>query len=135
MADEDYSFYNNDQITCIAKCLDVPLPLTSSDKQLTSSDKQLIRRSQIKPNFASSSACPSEMETESAADNVFESELTTSKFITGSSNTPVSSQNCKRWSNLARVCERYQLSDRAAAAFANSVFVDVGVLTNMTKLV
>ena len=49
--------------------LDVPLPLTSSDKQF-------IRRSQIKPNFASSSACPSEMETELVAGNVFEFEST-----------------------------------------------------------
>ena len=64
MADEDYSFYNDQKGPRIAKCLDVQLPLTSSDKQF-------IRRSQIKSNFASSSACPSEMETESAADNVF----------------------------------------------------------------
>ena len=69
MADENYSFYNDQKGQRIAKCLDVPLPLTSSDKQL-------IRRSQIKPNFASSFACPCEMETELAADNVFESEST-----------------------------------------------------------
>ena len=104
MADEGYSFYNDQKGPRIATCLDVPLPLTSSDKQL-------IRRSQIKPNFASSCACPSEMETESAADNVFESESTftnssqlstTFEFVAGSSNIPISCQNRKRWSNLAR---------------------------------
>ena len=95
-----------------------------------------------KPNFASSSACPSEMETVSAADNVFESESTctsssqssaTSELAAGSSNIPVLSQNRKRWSNLARMCERYQLSDRAAAAIANSVLIDVGIITEDDK--
>ena len=134
MADEDYSFYNDQKGPRIAKRLDVPLSLTSSDKEF-------IRRSQIKPNFASS-ACPSEMETESAADNVFESESTcanssqsstTSEFVAGSSNIPVSSRNCKRWSDLARMWERYQLSDRAAAAIANSVLVNVGVIKGDDK--
>ena len=60
MADEDYSLYNDQKGLRIAKCLDVPLTL---------SDKQFIWHSQIKPNFASS-AYASEMETESAADNV-----------------------------------------------------------------
>ena len=67
IADEDYSFYNDQKGLRTVKCLAVPLPLTSSDKQF-------IRLLQIKPNFASSSAYPSEIETESAADNVSESE-------------------------------------------------------------
>ena len=66
MADEDYSFYNDQKGLRIAKCLDVLLPLTLSDKQL-------VRRSQIKPSY---STCPSEMEIESAANNVSESEST-----------------------------------------------------------
>ena len=57
MADKDYSFEMIKRSPRIAKCLDVPLPLTSSDKQF-------IRRSQTKPNFASSSACPSEVQTD-----------------------------------------------------------------------
>ena len=82
------------------------------------------------------------MEIDSAADNVFEFEstctnssqsLTTSEFVIGSSNILVSSQNCKRWSNLARMCERHQLSDKAAAAIANSVFMDVGKIMEDDK--
>ena len=42
-------------------------------------------------------------------------------------------QNRKKWPNLARICERYQLSDRAAAAVANSVLVDVGLVTEDDK--
>ena len=44
-----------------------------------------------------------------------------------------STQNGKKWPNLARICERYQLSDRAAAAVANSVLVDVGLVTEDDK--
>ena len=39
-------------------------------------------------------------------------------------------QNRKKWPNLARICERYQLSDRAVA---NSVLVDVGLVTEDDK--
>ena len=46
-------------------------------------------------------------------------------------NPPI--QNRKKWPNLARICERYQLSDRAAAAVANSVLVDVGLVTEDDK--
>ena len=42
-------------------------------------------------------------------------------------------QNRKKWPNLARICERYQLSDRAAAAVVNSVLVDVGLVTEDDK--
>ena len=83
------------------------------------------------------------METESAA-LVFDSESTcthctdssessTAEFVVESSNIPVSSQNRRKWSNLARMCERYQLSDRAVAAVANSVLVDVGMVTDDDK--
>ena len=39
-------------------------------------------------------------------------------------------QNRKKLPNLARICERYQLSDRAVA---NSVLVDVGLVTEDDK--
>ena len=42
-------------------------------------------------------------------------------------------QNRNKWPNLARICERYQLSDRAAAAVANSVLVHVGLVTEDDK--
>jgi len=79
------------------------------------------------------------METESAADYVTESEstctyssqsCTADEFVAESSNIPASSQNRRKWSNLSRMCERYQVSDRAAAAVAHSVLVDVGMVTD-----
>jgi len=61
MTEEDYSFYQDQTGLRVAKCLDVLVPLTSSDKEF-------IRRSEIKSNLSSSSACHSEIETKSAAD-------------------------------------------------------------------
>ena len=37
------------------------------------------------------------------------------------------------WSNLARMLKRYQLSNIAAAAVANSVLVDVDMVTDNDK--
>ena len=53
---------------------------------------------------------------------------TADEFVAESSNIPASSQNRRKWTNLARMCERYQVSDRAAAA--HSVLVDVGMVTD-----
>ena len=71
------------------------------------------------------------LESESTCTN--SSQLLTTGFVAQSSNIPVSSQNRKRWLNLARMCERYQLSDKAAAAIAYSVLVDVGKITKDDK--
>ena len=37
-------------------------------------------------------------------------------------------QNRVKWTNLARACEKYHLSDRAGAAVASSVLQDVGMI-------
>ena len=37
------------------------------------------------------------------------------------------------WSNLARMSERFQISDRTAAAIANSVMQDLGLITDDDK--
>ena len=37
------------------------------------------------------------------------------------------------WSNLAKMSERFQISDRAAAAIANSVMQDLGLITDDDK--
>jgi len=82
------------------------------------------------------------MEIESAADYVSESETTCTyssqsctadEIVAESSNIPASSQNRRKWSNFARMCERYQVSDRAAAVVANIVLVDVGMVTDDDK--
>ena len=45
-----------------------------------------------------------------------------------------SQQNEKLWPNLARMCERYQVSDQAGAAIANSTLQDAGIIQSSEKL-
>ena len=111
----------------IGKCLDVALPLTS------------LRRSESHVN-APSSQCQNEIITLSTTHYVSESESLASTSTDTSQSSAVSQflaempnpsiQNRKKWPNLARICERYQLSDRAVA---NSVLVDVGLATEDDK--
>jgi len=42
-------------------------------------------------------------------------------------------QNRMEWPNLAMMAERYQLSDKASAAVANSALKDVGLITDLDK--
>ena len=109
---------------------------------MTSSDQKFIRRSESHVN-APSSLCQNEIITLSTTDYVSESESLASTSTDTSQSSAVSQflaempnpsiQNRKKWPNLARICERYQLSDRAAAAVANSVLVDVGLVTEDDK--
>ena len=46
---------------------------------------------------------------------------------------PYKNQNRMIWSNLARLSERFQISDRSAAAIANSVMQDLGLITDDNK--
>ena len=54
-----------------------------------------------------------------------------SEFV--SQSMPYENQNRMIWSNLARMSERFQISDRAAAAIANSVMQDLGLITDDDK--
>ena len=106
---------------------------------LTSSDQKFIRRSESHVN-APSSQCQNEVITLSTTDYVSESESLASTSTDTSQSSAVSQflaempnpsiQNRKKWPNLARVCERYQLLDRAVA---NNVLVDVGLVTEDDK--
>ena len=119
MTDKDFVFYEDQKSRRIGKCLDVAWPLTSSDQKF-------IRRSESHVN-APTSQCQNE--------RIFG--INKHRHITIISSFSVLSgsakSNRKKWPNLARICERYQLSDRAAAAVANSVLVDVGLVTEDDK--
>ena len=126
MTDEDFSFYADQKGRRAEKCLDVVIPLTSSDQMF-------IRRSETQLNAPCQSTS---MVTAPNFEIVSESESTSSqssdasKLFVKSNLCAGSMQNRRKWPSLARMSERYQLSDRAAAAIANSVLVDVGLVTD-----
>ena len=124
MTDEDYAFYEDQNGQRIEKCLDVALPLTTSNMKL-------IPRSESKLNATCSFMYQSEIitlqfaldyasETKSLASTNTDSSDTsaTSEFVAETSN---SFQNRKKSPNHARICKRCQLSHTAANAVANSV--------------
>ena len=134
MTDEDFAFYKDQASRRVEKCVDAVVPLTSSDRQF-------LRRSRLLQSHPEPPTCSSATSTyesalgylsESSSTNTDQSQSSaTSEFIPES--MPYENQNRKDWPNLARMCERFQISDRAAAAIANSVMQDLGLITDDDK--
>ena len=82
MTDEDFILYEDQKSRRIGKCLDVALPLTSSDQNF-------IRRSESHAN-APSSQCQNEIITLSTTDYVSESESLASTSTDTSQSSAVS---------------------------------------------
>ena len=73
-------------------------------------------------DYLSDSSSTNTDQTQSSAASEFVSQL-----------MPYENQNRMIWSNLARMSERFQISDRAAAAISNSVMQDLGLITDDDK--
>lgn len=131
MTEDDFAFYNDQKGHRIGRCLDAVIPLTSSDNLF-------IRRTSSQANASTSSAFNEQASGSGYVSDAGSSGSTSMSHLSqssvGSDFVPDASfqagqQNRFKWTNLARMCERYQLSDRAAAAIANSVLQDVGMIT------
>ena len=61
------------------------------------------------------------------------SETSEESIFTPQDSHPSHAQNRRRWTNLARMCEIYQSSDRAGAAIATSTLQDTEIVTNEDK--
>ena len=137
MTDDDYAFYKDQTSKRVGKCVDAVVPSTSADIQF-------LRRSRPLQPHPEPPTCSSVTSVtsvpESALDYLSDSSSTNtdqtqssaaSKFV--SQSMPYENQNRMIWSNLARMSERFQISDRAAAAIANSVMQDLGLITDDDK--
>ena len=109
----------------------------------TSADIQFLRRSQPLQPHPEPPTCSSVTSVtsvpESALDYLSDSSSTntdqtqSSAFEFVSQSMPYENRNQMIWSNLARMSERFQISNRAAAAIANSVIQDLGLITEDDK--
>ena len=61
------------------------------------------------------------------------SETSEESIFTPQDSHPSHAHNYQRWTNLARMCERYQLPDRAGAAIATSTLQDMRIVANEDK--
>ena len=131
MTQKDHEFYEDQKGPRNAKCL-------SSIDPLTSSDYRFQRRVQEKQHescvelFDESCSSSADIEVVSSdCDNTSLSSESSSATLFGISQP--SQQNRSNWPNLAKIAERFQISDRAAAALANAVLKDVGLVTENDK--
>ena len=86
------------------------------------------------PSSEQCSAFASDSNSDTADGSASQSSETSEKsIITPQDSHPSHAQNRQRWTNLARMCERYQLSDRAGAAIATSTLQDMGIVNNEDK--
>ena len=131
MAEADYAFYQDQKSERVGKCMDTVVPLSSSDKMFLRRHPQSTEPtcSSTETAAPSTSACGYVSDCSSVQTEHSQSS-TTSEFVPDAESF---SQNRMKWSNLARMSERFQVSDRAAAAIANSVMQDLGFITENDK--
>ena len=131
MAEADYAFYQDQKSERVGKCKDTVVPLSSSDKMFLRRHPQSTEPtcSSTETAAPSTSACGYVSDCSSVQTEHLQSS-TTSEFVPDAESF---SQNRMKWSNLARMSERFQVSDRAAAAIANSVMQDLGFITENDK--
>ena len=115
----------------VGKCVDAVVPSTSADIQFLRLSRPLQPHPEP-PTCSSATSVP-----ESALDYLSDSSSTNTDQTQSSADSELASQsmsyenqNRMIWSNLARMSERYQISDRAAAAIANSVMQDLDLITD-----
>ena len=111
--------------------MDAVVPFSSSDKMFLRrhSQPQVPTCSSIETAAASGSASGYVSDCSSVHTEQSQSSAT-SEFVP---DAQPANQNRMKWSNLARMSERFQVSDRAAAAIANSVMQDLGLITDNDK--
>ena len=110
MAEADFAFYQDQKSERVGKCVDTVVPLSSSDKMF------LRRHSQPTGPTCSSIETPAPAISASGyASDCSSVQTEQSQASTTSAFVPDAapfSQNRMKWSNLARMSERFQVSDR-----------------------
>ena len=131
MTQKDHEFYEDQKGPRNAKCLSSVDPLTSSDYRFQRRVQEKQHESCVEL-FDESCSSSADIEVVSSdCDNTSLSFESSSATLFGISQP--SQQNRSNWPNLAKIAERFQISDRAAAALANAVLKDVGLVTENDK--
>ena len=131
MTESDFDFYNDQKGPRIAKCLNVV-------EKLQPSDKTFARMVGYKMQQVPSTSAQSDEQMQLVLDDSFSqssssaSEVTTSENFLPAKRLKVTSskQNRASLKEIAKISERYGLSDRAAAAIANATLKDFGMISS-----
>ena len=138
MNETDFGFYRYQKGPRKVKCLDVVENLEQSDLNFIEKISQkhstnMVSTSSVNDNMLLSSECEnSETNNDNKASEL--SSTSTSDYETpSSSNTITAQQNHVCLKELAMVCERYEVSDRAGAAIASATLKAFKIVTEEDK--
>ena len=124
-------FYQDQTSERVGKCVGVVVPFSSANKIF------LRRHSQPEgPRWSSIKTAAASRLASGYVSDCRSVHMEQSQFSTTSDFVPDAKPTNKyrmKWSNLTQMSERFQLSDRAAAAIAYSVIQDLGFITNNEK--
>ena len=137
MAREDFTFYEDQRTKRKCRCVDEVVPLTQSDLRFRNDAQQpsipMSTYASASPSLEQCSAFASDSNNDTDGSASQSSETSEESIFTPQDSHPSYPQNRRRWTNLARMCERYQLSDRVGAAIATSTLQYMEIVTNEDK--
>ena len=130
MRDEDFQFYENQKTTRTGRCLAQVVPPTESDLRYSrraSNEDEVHERERLRQE-----------ELVNVPSTSFAAEASSEATTTDSSEEQISeeedrAQNRTALANLARACDRYNISDRAGAAVASAALKDFGLISSDDK--
>ena len=120
---KDYEFYNNQKTTRISKCTSVLEKLTPSDVKFK--QKHSYSEAPTTSRLDSDAVANTDIATLSDEQSVSAASQCSSENSLAQIDEEDLQQNRSRWPNLAFICYRYLISDRAGAAVANAVMKDL----------
>ena len=129
MTSKDFKSHANQKGPRLMECMEIVELLSVSDlkfKQIVLTKSQQTESTEMEV-ASSSLADLSDMDSQSSSPMI--ACTCSDKFLAFTS----SEQNRGKWPNLAKISERYQLSDRASVAVANAALKDKGLITETDR--
>ena len=135
MADVDFSFYDDQKGPRLQKCYPIVEKLSEADinfARKASGGKKSYVALRSEEDVVSNNADAQDYDENAEDSTDTEAESIASGYYPCSPSKG-SNQNRKKWPHLARMCERYRVTDRCGAAIASSALMDAGVITETDK--
>ena len=137
MSDGDVSFYNDQKGPKLKKCYPKVEELSEADinfaRKASGGKKSYVSLLQPMDEVVSNNADGQDYDENAEHSTDTEGESDASDYHPPSPSKGSRNQNRKKWPHLARMCERYRVTDRCGAAIASSALMDAGVITETDK--
>lgn len=125
MAPDDYLFYEDQKSNRIGQCVKRAITPNASDIKF----KERIDQHEKLVSTISENLIPSQEQEQSISSPSTDSTLDASEYSESELYDKME-RNKTCLTNLAKICDRYGISDRAGAAIANATLSDYGIISN-----